>query len=314
MKRSPLSRLMAAVLAAALLSGCLAAPTPTSTPTQIPVTPSPAATSTPPATLTPAPTPTPTGAAMKEWKLVWSDEFDGPAGAQPDLQKWRYDLGGQGWGNQEWETYTNRAENASLDGSGALVIRAIQQPDPAASGLNCWYGPCKFTSARLLTKGLYEFQYGRVEARLQIPYGQGIWPAFWMLGSNIDAVSWPQSGEIDIMENIGKEANTVHGTLHGPGYAGEHGIGHGTDLPEALSAGYHVFAVEWEAQSVRWYVDGKQYFEVTPDMLPAGKAWVFDHPFFILLNLAVGGLWPGYPDQSTVFPQEYRIDYVRIYN
>lgn len=269
-------------------------------------------------TVTPAPTntpqPVPEGSDMQNLNLVWSDEFDGPAGTLPDPNKWGYDLGGNGWGNKEWEYYTNKAENASLDGSGNLVIQAIQVPDPAAGDLNCWYGDCKFTSARLLTKGRYDFIYGRVEARMQIPYGQGIWPAFWMLSSDIMKNPWPNGGEIDIMENIGKEPGIVHGTVHGPGYSGANGIGKGLPLGSGKYADdFHIYAVEWEPNIIRWYVDGQQFFELKPESLPSGSKWVFDHPFFIIMNLAVGGQWPGYPDTSTVFPQKLTVDYVRVY-
>ncbi|MBZ0274683.1 MAG: glycoside hydrolase family 16 protein [Anaerolineae bacterium] len=248
------------------------------------------------------------------WQLVWQDEFDGAAGTQPDPEKWGYDLGGQGWGNSEWEYYTDQPENAAMNGEGSLVITASAIPDDTAP-VPCWYGPCKFTSARLLTKQKFEFTYGRVEARLKLPYGQGIWPAFWMLGANIGTVGWPQCGEIDIMENIGREPMTIHGTVHGPGYSGAHGIGGPSGLPSgaAFKDDFHVFAVEWEPHEIRWYLDGEQYFQLTPDNLPVGSLWVFDHPFFIIMNVAVGGGWPGYPDDTTTFPQQMQVDYVRVY-
>jgi len=299
-------------LAFVLLVGCQPAATPTPAPT---ATTAPTATSAPTPTSEPTSTPRPLveGSEMKNLQLVWSDEFDGPAGTLPDPNKWGYDLGGNGWGNKEWEFYTMNAENASLDGSGMLVIQALQVPEAAVGDLTCWNGDCKYTSARLLTKGRYEFTYGRVEARMQIPYGQGIWPAFWMLGSDIMKSGWPNSGEIDIMENIGKEPKMVHGTVHGPGYSGGSGIGKGISQSEPFSADFHVFAIEWEPEVIRWYMDGQQYFELTPKSLPAGKKWVFDHPFFLIMNLAVGGQWPGYPDDSTVFPQKLTVDYVRVY-
>ncbi len=251
---------------------------------------------------------------MNQWKLIWNDEFDGPVGSLPDPQKWRYDLGGEGWGNQEWEYYTDRPQNASLDGKGALMIQALETSKQPEASINCWYGACKYTSARLLTRGVFEFTYGKVEARLQMPYGQGVWPAFWMLGSNIDSVSWPVSGEIDIMENIGREPSTIHGTIHGPGYSGADGIGKDYTLASgAFKDDFHVFAVEWEPEAIRWYVDGEQYFQVTPKSLPAGRKWVYDHPFFLLVNLAIGGYWPGYPDETTTFPQQFLVDYVRVY-
>ena len=252
------------------------------------------------------------GGPPQGWTLAWSDEFDGPAGAPVDGSKWVAETGGHGWGNQERQYYTARPENVSLDGSGHLVITA--RAEPADSPYQCWYGTCRYTSARLKTKGLYEPMYGRIEARIRIPRTQGIWPAFWMLGNDIDRVGWPQSGEIDVMENIGREPSIVHGTIHGPGYSGANGIG-GT---HALAAGsfandYHLFAVEWQPNEIRWFVDDTQYRRTTPADLPAGAAWVFEHPFFMLLNVAVGGAWPGDPDASTTLPQRMLVDYVRIY-
>src|SRR5262249_26979108 len=155
------------------------------------------------------------------WSLMWSDEFDGEAGTLPDDHSWKYDLGGNGWGNNELEFYTNLPENVSMDGNGCLAIVAREDH---SRGRACHYGTGRYTSGRILTAGKVEFTYGRVEARLKIPYGQGIWPAFWMLGSNIGEVGWPGSGEIDIMENIGKEPQTTHGTVHGPGYSGANGV------------------------------------------------------------------------------------------
>lgn len=259
--------------------------------------------------LQPKPTPI---ADLPGWTLVWQDEFDGRAGTRPDPAKWDYDTGGEGWGNLEHQYYTSEPANAAMNGKGALEIKAVKIDDPAKSGLACWYGPCSYTSARLLTKGKYEFTYGRVEARLKLPYGQGIWPAFWMLGNDIDQVGWPECGEIDIMENIGKEPDIVHGTVHGPGYSGAGGRGGPFVLREgAFADDFHVYAVEWEPEEIRWYVDGQQYYSITPNDVN-GK-WVFDHPFFLLLNVAVGGRWPGYPDASTVFPQTLQVDYVRVY-
>jgi len=259
-----------------------------------------------------APDPGPGG-----WELAWSDEFDGPAGAAPDPTKWGYDIGGWGWGNREWQYYTDKRENSALDGAGHMVITATENTTTtyqcAHTPPNHEPGVCAYTSARLLTRGKFEFAYGRAEARIRIPEGQGIWPAFWMLGNNFGQVGWPGCGEIDIMENIGREPNTVHGTVHGPGYSGGSGIGGGYTITEPFASDYHTFAVEWEPEEIRWYVDNTQYFTVTPSMLPAGAPWVFDHPFFIIMNVAVGGYWPGYPDATTVFPQTMSVDYVRVY-
>ncbi len=249
------------------------------------------------------------------WSLIWSDEFDGPAGTRPDAAKWQYDLGGQGWGNQEWEYYTDAPENAALDGKGALIINALEAPDAEAGGLKCWYGPCRFTSARIRTESRFEFAYGRVEARLKIPFGQGIWPAFWMLGANLASDGWPDCGEIDIMENIGREPSTIYGSVHGPGYSGGNSITAAYSLPsgQAIKDDYHIFVVEWEPDALRWYVDGTLYNTIKKDVIPQGKSWVFDHPFFIILNVAVGGIWPGYPDETSTYPQKMWVDYVRVY-
>jgi beta-glucanase (GH16 family) len=166
----------------------------------------------------------------------------------------------------------------------------------------------------LITKDAIEFTYARVEARMKLPKGQGIWPAFWMLGANIDETPWPQCGEIDIMENIGRERKIVHGTVHGPGYSGGNGVGGQYDFERGYpSDDFHVYAIEWLPEGIRWMIDDREYFAVTPDDLPPATDWVFDHPFFIILNLAVGGNWPGNPDDTTVFPQQLTVDYVRVY-
>ena len=243
-------------------------------------------------------------AQTSEWKLTWHDEFDQE---KLDASKWEYVIGGNGFGNKEWEYYTGRATNLYLE-NGMLVIQALKEDYSGADGVK----RC-FTSARIQTKGKFAQAYGKFEARIKIPYGQGIWPAFWMMGDV--AAGWPENGEIDIMENIGREPSMVHGTIHGPGYSGAHGIGAPFSLPggERFCDDFHVFAVEWEPKAIRWYVDGKQYHEVTPASLPADATWVYDHPFYILLNLAVGGEWPGYPDATSKFPQTMVVDYVRVY-
>jgi beta-glucanase (GH16 family) len=246
------------------------------------------------------------------WTLVWSDEFDGAAGTSFDRAKWAADTGGAGWGNQEREFYTTRTDNIATDGSGHLVITA--RAEPASSTYSCWYGKCGYTSARIKTKGLFSQTYGRFEARIRIPHGQGLWPAFWMLGDNIDAVGWPRSGEIDIMENIGREPSIVHGTMHGPGYSGGSGIGGPYSLTRgAFADDFHVYAVEWSAGLIQWFVDDAEYFRTTQAAIPSGTTWVFDHPFFLLLNVAVGGSWPNDPDATTTFPQTMVVDYVRVY-
>ncbi|MBV8898181.1 MAG: glycoside hydrolase family 16 protein [Acidobacteriaceae bacterium] len=242
-------------------------------------------------------------AAAQGQKLIWQDEFDGAAVSPPDGSKWTYDLGGGGWGNQELEVYTNSAENVQLDGDGHLIIRATRTADGA------------YHSARIKTLGHFSFTYGRAEARMKLPRAQGMWPAFWMLGDNIKDAGWPTSGEIDIMENIGREPNMVHGTIHGPGYSGAKGITSSFTFPEGSlpSDDYHVYAVQWARGKIEFLVDDKVYQTVTPSSLPQGAAWVYDHPFFLLLNLAVGGGWPGNPDATTRFPQELLVDWVRVY-
>ncbi|WP_157546564.1 glycoside hydrolase family 16 protein [Hamadaea tsunoensis] len=261
------------------------------------------------ATLLTTPTSTPAFAAVGG--LTWSDDFNGAAGSAPDGSKWAYETGGGGWGNNELEYYTTSTSNAALDGSGNLVITA-RAGNP--SGYSCWYGSCQYTSARLKTQGKFTQTYGRFESRIKIPRGQGLWPAFWMLGDNIGSVGWPQSGEVDIMENVGNEPGTVHGTLHGPGYSGCCGLGQAYTLPNgaALADGFHTYAVDWAPDSITFYIDGIQYGRRTPADAN-GNQWVFDHPFFMLLNVAVGGNWPGSPNGSTTFPQTMTVDYVHVY-
>jgi beta-glucanase (GH16 family) len=237
------------------------------------------------------------------WRLIWSDEFSGPDGSAVDSSKWVYETGSSGWGNNELEDYTTRMENVCR-GGGNLVITAMKD---SVSG--------KYTSARLKTQGKFSQLYGRFEARIKIPYGQGIWPAFWMLGDDIDKVAWPACGEIDIMENIGKEPSLIHGTIHGPGYSGAAGIGSSFALAgdKPFADDFHLYAVEWEPKVIRFYVDEHLYATRTPADLPKDAKWVYDHPFFILLNVAVGGSWPGNPDTTSVFPQTMLVDYVRVY-
>ncbi len=247
--------------------------------------------------------------ASSEWALVWSDEFNGPNGSAVDASKWVSETGGGGWGNNELESYTNRLQNAYQQDRN-LVIKVLQEKFTASDGI-----ARNYTSARLKTQGKFTQAYGRFEARIKIPRGQGIWPAFWMLGDDIDKAGWPDCGEIDIMENIGKEPALVHGTIHGPGYSGDKGIGAPFALPDQrpFADDFHIYAVEWEPNAIRFYVDDHLYETRTPSDLPQGTKWVYDHPFFLLLNVAVGGGWPGNPDASTVFPQTMLVDYVRVY-
>jgi beta-glucanase (GH16 family) len=241
---------------------------------------------------------------------VWRDDFDQPEGTGPDPARWAYDLGASGWGNAELQAYTDSRENSfvvedpAASNGKALVIRARRT---AAGG---------YTSARLKTQGKFSIRHGRIEARLKLPRGQGIWPAFWMLGDSFATAGWPACGEIDIMEVLGHEPHKLYGTLHGPGYSASAGVTGHVVLPPgpSLSDGYHVYAVDWEPGRITWLLDGRPYHTVVAANLPAGGRWVFDDDrFFLLLNLAVGGRWPGYPDETTTFPQELRVDYVRVY-
>jgi beta-glucanase (GH16 family) len=243
------------------------------------------------------------------WTLTWSDEFNGPNGSSADPSKWTLETGGNGWGNQELEYYTNRLNNAHQQ-DGKLLITALRENFTGADGVRRNY-----TSARLKTKDKFAQAYGRFEARIRIPRGQGIWPAFWMLGDDFDTAHWPACGEIDIMENIGKEPAMIHGTIHGPGYSGGKGITASYKLPggKHFSDDFHIFAVEWEPRAIRFYVDDHLYTTRTPADLPPGTKWVYDHPFFVILNVAVGGFWPGKPDASSPFPQTMLVDYVRVY-
>ena len=249
--------------------------------------------------------------APSAWILTWSDDFNTPNGSAPDPKKWTYDLGGNGWGNKELESYTNRPQNVQIQ-NGNLIITAIKETYTGADGITQPY-----TSARLKTQGLFAQAYGRFEARIKIPKGQGIWPAFWLLGNDIDKVDWPRCGEIDIMENIGREPGINHASLHGPGTAFNTSDLTGTTvLPigQSLSDDFHLYAIEWEPGIVRFYLDADNYVTFTQSQWPAGGQWVFDHPFFVILNVAVGGNWPGNPDATTQFPQQMLVDYVRVYS
>jgi len=238
-----------------------------------------------------------------EWNLAWQDEFDGPAGQLPDPGRWRFDVGTD-WGNQQLEYDTARAQNASLDGAGNLAIIARKEN----------YLEQEYTSARINTRGLFEQARGRFEARIKLPVGQGIWPAFWALGNDFGTAGWPTCGEIDIMEYRGQEPNVILGTVHGPGYSGGSAVGTRYTLPGAnFNDDFHVFAIEWSESRITWFVDDVIYRVITPADLPAGGRWVFDHPFFVILNVAVGGNFVGPPDESTIFPQTMLVDWVRVY-
>jgi beta-glucanase (GH16 family) len=237
-------------------------------------------------------------------ELAWEDEFEGPAGQSPSASRWVFDIG-TGWGNAQLEYDTDRPENVSLDGNGNLAITAIKEI----------YMGSEYTSGRINTRDRFSQAYGRFEARIKLPVGQGIWPAFWLLGTDFADVGWPDCGEVDIMEYRGQEPNIVQGAVHGPGYSGGGAIWRKYYLsgPDGFDADFHIFALEWSPDEIIWLVDEVPYFTVTPDDLPTGKRWVFDHPFFIIMNVAVGGNFVGPPDSSTSFPQTMLIDYVRVY-
>ncbi len=238
----------------------------------------------------------------RNFELVWSDEFNDTTSTTPDATKWTFDLGtGQnGWGNNELQTYTQSAQNVGLDGLGNLVITARKD----LSG--------NYTSARIKTQGIFTQKYGRIEARIKTPTGSGIWPAFWMLGSNIDSVTWPQCGEIDIMEQKGKFSNITYGSIHGPGYSG----GEAITTPYALQNdrfdnNFYVYAIEWNADKIDFFVNDYLYKRITPADAPG--EWVYNQPFFLIMNVAVGGNFGGPPNSNTPFPGSMTIDYVRVY-
>ncbi len=247
--------------------------------------------------------------SKSRWVLTWSDEFNGPVGSTPDAAKWVVESGGNGWGNDELEYYTARKQNVRQE-NGNLVIEAIKEKFTASDGTER-----RYTSARLETQGRFAQRYGRFEARIKVPHGRGTWPAFWLLGDNFPAVGWPACGEIDIMESLGSQPSTIRSTVHGPGYSGESAVtGSYTFSSAMVGDDFHIFAAEWDPEALRFYVDGQLYETKTPADLPPGKRWVFDHPFFVILNLAIGGGLPGSPADSTVFPQRLLVDYVRVYS
>jgi beta-glucanase (GH16 family) len=262
---------------------------------------------------TTGPDTTPTGART----LVWSDEFDGQAGGRIDATKWRYDLGDGcqagncGWGNQEKEYYTSESENISLNGQGQLEITERR----ATAGQTCYYGACRYTSAKVTTRGLATAAPGRVEARIKLPSGQGLWPAFWMLGNNFPGTPWPQCGELDIMENHGSNVASMSSAIHGPGYSGNTPFAHAYTIggDGTFADNFHVFAIEWNSSLVVYFVDDRVHYRVGRDEVQRFGNWVFDQSFFVILNLAVGGTFDGDPKSDAILPATMLVDYVRIY-
>jgi beta-glucanase (GH16 family) len=238
---------------------------------------------------TPQPTTPPT--AIPGWNLVWSDEFNGPS---VNTSNWSFQTGCSGWGNAEWEDYTNGA-NTSFE-NGVLVIEARMKPGAAL-------GACGMTSTRMNTSGKRSFQYGKMEARIAIPMGQGTWPAFWMMGN---VGTWPSNGEIDIMEHINSTSDNV-GTLHWNNN-GHQSSGASVNVSNMTS--YHVYGIEWDASQIKFYVDGNYYNTINISSVPQPA---FHQPSYFLLNLAIGGAWPGYPTSTSIMPARYYIDYVRVY-
>ncbi|MDP1822780.1 MAG: glycoside hydrolase family 16 protein [Archangium sp.] len=246
------------------------------------------------------------------WTQVWADEFDGPAGSAPDPASWVLETGtgpnGDGWGNSELQTYTGRPENVALDGAGHLQITARRES----------LGGREYTSARVTTQGLFTLHYGRLEARIRVPAGRGLWPAFWMLGADIKEVSWPRCGEIDVLELRGHQPATVISSLHGPEYSGGGAISKKFTLAEGtFDQDFHLFRAEWDPSRISFSVDDQVFQTVTAHtVIGGGRTWVFDSPFFAILNLAVGGTFltpSGQPDPATVFPQAMTIDFVRAF-
>lgn len=231
--------------------------------------------------------------------ITMQDEFD--EDGAPNSSIWTYDIGGNGWGNNELQYYTDRSQNVAVQ-NGYLIITAEKENFEEAS----------YTSARILSKGLFEQAYGRFEARIKLPWGQGIWPAFWLLGGDIDTNNWPNCGEIDIMEYRGQNPTMVLGTVHGPGYSGGESISKSYSLTnDRFDTGFHVFGIEWTPDYINYYVDDVLYNQITPEDVTGD--WVFNKPFFIIINLAVGGSFVGSPNAETIFPQTMLVDYVRVY-
>ena len=261
--------------------------------------------------------PATTPPVVTTWTLVWSDEFEGASGARADAAKWGHDLGDGcssgncGWGNNEKEYYTDAPENVGLDGEGHLRIVARQAPP----GLTCYYGACRYTSAKLTTRGKMSAAPGRVEARIKLPAGQGLWPAFWMLGNGFPSVSWPACGELDIMENKGSAPSAVSSAIHGPGYSGNTPFALTNTLGSGSFAdGFHTFGVEWNADAVYFSVDSVIHYGVgRADLQRFGNS-ILDRPYFVILNLAVGGNFDGDPRSDAIFPATMLVDWVRVYS
>jgi beta-glucanase (GH16 family) len=244
----------------------------------------------------------PADPAFPATRLVFADEFNGPAGSKPDTTKWTYDPGVPQ--NGEIQYYTPNSENASMNGSGSLVIEARRQD----------YQGRQYTSHRMNTGNKFSVQYGRIEARVKVPKGNGLWPAFWLMGDDfLQGRPWPYNGEIDIMEVLGRNTSEAYSTLHAPAYNGAGGYGQKYATVD-LSQDYHVWAAEWDSKGIRFFLDGRQVFDAAKETVENTRGpWIFDHKFYLILNLAVGGDFPGPIDATTPFPSQMLVDYVRVY-
>jgi beta-glucanase (GH16 family) len=262
-------------------------------------------------TTTPPPPPPPT----ITWTQVWGDEFDGAAGSPVDDTKWAYDTGDGcsqnicGWGNNEKEYYTTAADNISLNGNGQLVI--VAHP---TTGVTCYYGACRYTSAKITTRGKMVASPGRVEARIKLPTGQGLWPAFWLLGSTCPQTPWPDCGELDIMENKGSQPTTTSSAVHGPGYSGQTPFAHANVLSAgSVADNFHTYAVQWDSTHVFFFVDDALHYQVTRGGVEQYGRSILGYSFIVILDLAVGGHFDGDPASDAIFPATMTVDYVRVF-
>lgn len=263
------------------------------------------------------PTPSSLSTASKPtWVLAWSDEFDGAAGARVDNTKWSFDKadgcaqGICGWGNSEKQYYTDAPENIALNGHGQLMIVARQAP----ADITCYYGACRYTSGKITTRGAMSAAPGRVEARIKLPVGQGLWSGFWMLGHGHPNIPWPLCGEIDVMENKGSEPGTTSSAVHGPGYSGKTPFAQAHILTRSTaSEDFHTFAVEWDSVHVRFFVDNLAHYGITRDALEKYGQSILNRSYYLILNLAVGGHFDGDPQSDAIFPATMLVDYVRVF-
>lgn len=255
---------------------------------------------------------TPATAAKPVKKLLWSQEFNEATGTPPNPKFFNYDLGGGGWGNKEAQWYTEDA--VKTNGKGQLEITATKIPPVADDELpyNC-FGDCEYFSGRIKTQGKVKFKYGRLEARIKLPAGEGVWPAFWLLGSNITAKNWPNCGEIDVIELRGREPNNAIASAHGPGYSGAASKTGVRKLPVSLADDYHVYAIEWAANKINWYLDGKLYHTLSSKSVKP-KSYPFNQDFFLILNLAMGGEFDGGRLDNSIESATMAVDYVRYYS